>query len=132
MRQIAGVMLVGLGACVGGGEPRSVDSGLAAEPTAERVARVLDLPGDDRRGRDLYDDDGCADCHGSYASGTDDGPRLVSTGLDLDYVVTVVIEGSGTMPSHSGWTDQELADLTTYLDDDVLYASDCRDGFRCD
>jgi len=136
MRRNSGflALMMALVAC-GGGEPAEDDSGLVdlGVPTAERVAAVLDLDGDVGEGDAMYEDGGCIDCHASYGGGTDAGPQLLASGLDLEYVFTVVIDGQGTMPSHAAWTDQELADLGAYLDDKVLYASDCRSAsYRCD
>jgi len=133
-------LVLGLGACVGGGqtEPDFSDSGLPsttdAEPTAERVARILDLPADVDAGELVYEEGGCMGCHGEYGYGTDVGPPLVSTALDLAYVFEVAIDGTGSMPSQAEMSDQDLADLGAYLDDDVLYASDCRSAGsrRCD
>lgn len=95
---------------------------LAACHDQETCDAVLALDGDPTNGLTLFDDE-CADCHGDNGEG-DFGPELKGADdLDLDAVVTRVVDGALFMPSFKGeLTDQELADVAAYVVDDLVPA----------
>lgn len=89
--------------------------GGGAGASQEDVDAVMALPGDDNPGETLYLDN-CAVCHLDDGSG-DIGPSLifhVSKHPD-EYLVGLIIDGSGAMPAFDDLSDQQIADLLAYL-----------------
>ncbi|MCB9674068.1 MAG: cytochrome c [Alphaproteobacteria bacterium] len=85
------------------------------EMPSERVDTILALTGDAATGGDVYTAR-CASCHNADGSGGI-GPSLVTEipASTDEAVLTVVIDGEGSMPSNGDLADQDLADLLAYL-----------------
>ena len=86
------------------------------EEEEDRVASVLALEGDAAAGETLYGTE-CAGCHGASGEGGV-GPAMDSLvpALSPEAFVEVTIYGFGeSMPAHEYLTDQEVADIYTWL-----------------
>ncbi|HLV06714.1 MAG TPA: cytochrome c [Croceibacterium sp.] len=79
----------------------------AEDPTAALSAEQVD------KGRQLFTDNGCNACHAladAKAAGSI-GPALDGNGkLDKAYIVNIVTNGQGAMPSY-GWLGEEDIDV---------------------
>ena len=74
--------------------------------------------GDVERGRRLFINDGCYECHGTEAQGGGyTGPRLAPLALPLDLVVSQVRRPAGEMPPFTSevLSDRELLDIYAFL-----------------
>lgn len=81
-----------------------------------RPDAILALTGDPVAGEALYLSN-CQGCHGVDGLGTLSGPSLVDrlTKIDELAIVTVLLEGSGNMSDFAILEDQELADISAYI-----------------
>lgn len=87
----------------------------AAALDEERVDDVLALEGDPQTGAAFFSDS-CERCHGPDGNGDGQGPELVGAGLQRRDIVEAVLKGPWRMPSFSDESDQELADVTAFVD----------------
>lgn len=75
--------------------------------------------GDEDRGRELFDDWSCGDCHQLAAAGATGtiGPSLDGNpNLSFGYVVNRIENGQGAMPPFGGMMDEdEIEDLATFV-----------------
>jgi mono/diheme cytochrome c family protein len=89
-------------------------------PVVPRAKQVAALTGTPASGAATYATD-CRTCHGADGRGgsTPDAMHHGMYGALHDYsapeVITVILQGGGTMPSFARCSDQELADLYAYL-----------------
>jgi len=60
-------------------------------------------------------DRACAACHGELGQGGPGVPDIRNSVLSLSQIMLVVNAGSNTMPAFSGFTAQELLDVSTYV-----------------
>lgn len=79
-----------------------------------RVDTILSLSGDVTNGEDLYTSN-CVSCHAADGSG---GIGSNIQGVDVDVTVDAVLNGRGNEMAAYGdlLTDQEIADLTAYVE----------------
>jgi cytochrome c551 len=80
----------------------------------DRVSAILELEGDVAAGETVYGGS-CAACHGGDGSGGT-GPDLVESFANLgdEEIVSVIIDGKGSMPAQSSLEDQDVADVLAY------------------
>ena len=78
----------------------------------QRLADILALEGDLDAGRTLYDAN-CSTCHAVDGSGGT-GPSI--RGSARDVVVEASLVGPEVMPNFESWADQELADVSVYVE----------------
>jgi len=73
--------------------------------------------GNAEKGKQLFEKDGCYECHGYAAQGGRDGPRLAATALSLQALIRYVRRPFGAMPAFTGkvLSDRELTDIYAYL-----------------
>lgn len=83
--------------------------------TQAEIDAVMGLSGNDAPGETVYLDN-CATCHVEDGSGGF-GPSLIFhvPKHDDEYLVALIIDGQGDMPSFASLGDQEIADVLTYL-----------------
>ncbi len=81
----------------------------------EDVDAILALTGDQVAGEQVYLDN-CATCHLDDGSG-DVGPSLIDhvPHHDDSILVETILNGKGGMPAFDTLTDQEVADVLSYL-----------------
>ena len=86
---------------------------VASSSTAksDRVTAIESLEGDTASGSTLFSGN-CASCHGASGQGIS-GPSL--TNVDETVLIDAMLSGPDAMPSFSGLTDQQLADLTAFV-----------------
>jgi ubiquinol-cytochrome c reductase cytochrome c subunit len=75
-------------------------------------------PGDEARGRQLYQAVGCYQCHGRVGQGSiQSGPKLAPQPLPLEALVAVLREPINVMPAYSvkALSDRDIADIHAYL-----------------
>jgi mono/diheme cytochrome c family protein len=92
---------------------------LAACDGGSRVDGILALTGDATNGATVYADN-CAECHAADGSGGI-GPSLQGEASEEGggEVVEVVLYGEDSMPAFPDLTDQEVADLLAFLQDEI-------------
>ncbi|MCB9671356.1 MAG: cytochrome c [Alphaproteobacteria bacterium] len=103
----AAALLTLLAGCPGGETP--------TEPTT-RIEDILALTGDTTAGGNVYSTN-CATCHGADGTGGSGFPNLTVEVPEHteEQVLTIVIDGEGTMPAFGTLSDQNLADLMAYM-----------------
>lgn len=79
--------------------------------TGAQDANISGLTGDPSIGEEHYSAD-CAACHGADGSGGS-GPNIKNASENT--LVRVILEGDGSMPAFD-YTDQDLADIISYID----------------
>lgn len=99
------LILLGLVAC---GEKDGGDS----DPGSSRIDDILALTGDTANGQTLFEAN-CVSCHLADGSG-DIGPSL--QGALEDDALEYILNGEGSMPSFSSWSDQDIADVYAYAE----------------
>lgn len=103
-----------LGACDGGDDDHH---GACSHEEEARIDTVLALDVDETAGAGVFANTcGNAACHGSDGNSgpaVDLGEHIPEHGADE--LACIVLAGSGDMPSQSGLTDQELADVLAYV-----------------
>ena len=67
--------------------------------------------GDINIGEDLYTAD-CSGCHSADGTGGA-GPNILNKSDSA--ITTAIIEGKGSMPAFSAYTDQDIADIISYI-----------------
>ena len=88
-------------------------AGIIAFYQAQRRT-VISSPEPEDAARQLYQKN-CARCHGSNGEGFAMNPPLKNTGLSLEEITTIMINGSGEMPSFKKLTEQELRLLANFV-----------------
>ena len=93
---------------------------LAPPAFAAGTPKSADAPkGDVQKGRKLFVQDGCYECHGREAQGSLLlGPRLGPDPLPLEAIMGYVRKPTGEMPPYTDKviSDQELADIHAFLE----------------
>ena len=82
------------------------------------VAAIAQTPaGDAGRGRQLFEKDGCYECHGHLGQGGRDGPRIAATRLSLQALTRYIRRPLGSMPAFTEKVlpDQDVRDIYAYL-----------------
>ena len=84
----------------------------------DRAKVILGLAGDPAAGGPLYSQY-CQGCHGSTGMGTNNGPSLLDRlqTIDRAQIVDVLLNGKGRMAAYDVLSDQQIADLTAYVED---------------
>lgn len=113
---LAGSLALATG-CDGGGE----DGGDGGSGGDDRASVILGLDGDAAAGANVFSTAGCniEACHGADGE-TGSAPSLsslVSAAMD-DRLVDSLLNGRGSMPAQSSLSDQQLADVLAYLNED--------------
>jgi mono/diheme cytochrome c family protein len=85
----------------------SIGGGVAAQTPA----------GDAANGRQLFEKDGCYQCHGYAAQGGRDGARLAAAPMNAQSFSRYVRRPAGAMPAFTAkvLSDQELTDIYAYI-----------------
>jgi len=90
----------------------------AAEPSRPAIAKQAEnaSTASAQRGKKLFTNDGCYECHGRVAQGGV-GPRLGPDPLPLSFIQKYVRHPTGQMPPYTAKTvsDQDLADIYAFL-----------------
>jgi mono/diheme cytochrome c family protein len=73
--------------------------------------------GDAANGRQLFEKDGCYQCHGYAAQGGRDGARLAATLMNAQSFSRYVRRPAGAMPAFTSkvLSDQEVTDIYAYI-----------------
>jgi len=82
------------------------------------AARAQDSGGDESRGKQLYVDDGCYECHGYVGQGSSvAGPRVATLSMSFDNFTRQLRRPANEMPPYgeTALTDQDAADIYAYL-----------------
>lgn len=79
----------------------------------DRIATILSLTGDPAAGQGIYDSY-CTTCHGADAKGGV-GPDLTVI-EDPEQLVTVILEGKGSMTAYDSLLDQDIANCLAYIE----------------
>jgi mono/diheme cytochrome c family protein len=81
--------------------------------------------GDATRGQTAWAQSTCGGCHGMAAEGSSLGPALAKTSLSVREITSIVRRGAPHMPKTSAaqLTNQDLADMTTWLANPVVASS---------
>jgi mono/diheme cytochrome c family protein len=92
-----------------------VSGGCGTGDMGDRQTTILDLDGDAVNGADVYDAE-CAACHGLNGEGNI-GPSMAASVASNDegQLVDVMLTGADGMPDFADLSDQDIADLVTYL-----------------
>jgi mono/diheme cytochrome c family protein len=94
---------------------------LAALPmfsSVPAVAQTKTVSGDAKKGREIYNRDGCYECHGTEGQGSVlSGPRVGPDPMPLSGLVNYVRQPRGQMPPYTRkvMSDAELADIYAFL-----------------
>ena len=84
-----------------------------------KTAFAVNGGGNEDRGRELFDDWSCGDCHQLAAAGASGtiGPALDgNANLSFDYVINRIENGQGAMPPFGGMMNEdEIADLAAFV-----------------
>lgn len=65
-------------------------------------------------------DNACSACHGEMGQGDHGGGSDIrNTALSLSQIMLVVSTGRNTMPAFAGFTQQELLDISTYVQNEL-------------
>jgi len=81
------------------------------------VAAQEPVAGNASNGKQLFEKDGCYECHGYAAQGGRDGARLAATAMNAQSFSRYVRRPSGAMPAFTVkvLSDQELLDIYAYV-----------------
>jgi mono/diheme cytochrome c family protein len=81
------------------------------------VAAQEPVVGNASNGKQLFEKDGCYECHGYAAQGGRDGARLAATAMNAQSFSRYVRRPSGSMPAFTVkvLSDQELLDVYAYV-----------------
>ena len=81
------------------------------------VALAQPPAGNADRGKQLFEKDGCYECHGHAGQGGRDGPRLAATALSLQALTRYIRRPLGSMPAFTEKVlpDPEVRDIYAYL-----------------
>ena len=88
------------------------------EPATARAASSSDEGGNAARGKELFVNDGCYECHGYVAQGGSTfGPRLAPDPLPWQAIAAYIRKPAGTMPPYVSKLvpDQDVRDIYAYL-----------------
>ncbi len=87
-----------------------------SEEENPKTEGILELSGDAADGKLTYDNN-CSSCHGADGTGNGSAPSLAehaSHESDSE-IVTIILDGEGSMPSFSNLSDQEVANILAYI-----------------
>ena len=89
---------------------------LTACGASDHANTIAGMSGDATSGQTLYSAN-CASCHGATGGGGS-GPNLVKAFNDDEKaeLIDVILDGDGDMPAFSSLSDQEIADIVSYLE----------------
>ena len=107
MRNLSIGFVLATSACNGGG----------GGGVSSRASDILSLTGDPTSGETVFADN-CASCHAADGTGGA-GPNLTQTSFQDEYV-DLILNGEDSMPSFSSLSDQEIADMLAWLDENVF------------
>ncbi len=96
----------------------SLRAGQANPPSSQTPSAVASPKGDSQRGKTLFDNYGCAACHGGEGQGSFAGPRVGPNPLAFPAFVRYIRAPRGTMPSYSEKllkSEEDLADIHAHL-----------------
>lgn len=83
------------------------------------VSAVLAQPptGDAGHGKQVFEKDGCYECHGHVGQGGRDGPRIAATALSVQALTRYIRRPLGSMPAFTEKVlpEAELRDIYAYL-----------------
>jgi len=85
-----------------------------------RASAIAALTGDQAAGKTLYLSK-CSACHKADGTGNN-GPNLMSGSkamLSMQAMATTVVDGTGSMPSFGTMSNQEIADIVSYVKGDL-------------
>jgi mono/diheme cytochrome c family protein len=90
---------------------------LVASAVAAQTPAPAAPKGDAAKGKKLFGDYGCYQCHGYAAQGGGAGPRLAPRPMAFEVFSKYVRKPTAEMPPYTAKvvTDQELADIYTFL-----------------
>ncbi len=102
---------------------RSIVRGLAmlvviSVPAAAQNSQAESASGNTAKGKELYNRDGCYECHGRAGQGSIlSGPRIGPDPIPLSALVSYIREPQGQMPPYTRkvMSDAELADIYAFL-----------------
>lgn len=102
---------------------RSIARGLAvlvviSVPAAAQNSEAKSASGNASKGKELYNRDGCYECHGRAGQGSIlSGPRIGPDPIPFSALVSYVREPQGQMPPYPSkvMSDAELADIYAFL-----------------
>jgi mono/diheme cytochrome c family protein len=110
--------LVGLALLGFAARPASAQANNGAAPQTDKPAAAADKSsaGNLERGKKLFVDDGCWQCHGRAAQGGV-GPRLGPHPLPLNAIITYIRQPAAEMPPYTAKviSDAEIADIYAFL-----------------
>lgn len=107
-------------ACGGGDDEESSGSDSASDNGSESTDSGSTAQGDAASGSKVFENN-CLSCHGKEGAGGS-GPTLQGDDFAADYdkVVKQVTNGGGGMPAFEGQiSDQEIADVATYISEEI-------------
>lgn len=84
-----------------------------ATSSATRSSDIASLTGDTTSGQTLYTSN-CSSCHGSDGQSGSVSKNL--TAKSSAEIISTVLTGTGSMPSFSDLSDQDIADVTAYVE----------------
>lgn len=95
-----------------------ITAGAIARSAAPTPADDAPPPGSAARGRQLFNNVGCSQCHGTAGQGAITGPRLAPQPLPYAALAYIVRNPVSQMPAYSPkiLSDADVADIWTYLD----------------
>ena len=82
-----------------------------------RYDKIAKLTGDSANGKAVYDSN-CAGCHGADGKSGAAGPNLVEgalTALTVAQMAQAVVDGKSVMPAFTQLSNQEVADVVSYV-----------------
>lgn len=81
----------------------------------QQVDAVLEMEGDAQAGEAFYEVN-CERCHGPGGNGQGQGPSLQGNALDRETIVETILRGPFSMPSYADEPNQDIADVTAYVE----------------
>ncbi|MBU8907264.1 menaquinol-cytochrome c reductase cytochrome b/c subunit [Desertibacillus haloalkaliphilus] len=88
----------------------------AAAQQGEIIEHEIDQ---DARGYEIYSEQSCIGCHGNQMEGGAGAPALFETGLTVDEIKEITVNGMGDMPAGMfDGSDEELEILAEYIAND--------------
>ncbi len=89
-----------------GEEPIDTDSTATDDPVAARIAAIEELTPDTVAGESGWNTE-CESCHAGQAA--------TFSGMAADDLMEIIIVGPGSMPPLANLPDQQIADITAYV-----------------
>jgi len=97
--------------------PRLAYAACVAAVAIAAAAGQSPAAGNAVNGKQLFEKDGCYQCHGYAAQGGRDGARLAATSMPVQSFLRYVRRPAGAMPAFTAKVlpDQELLDIYAYV-----------------